>query len=472
MNDILIIGGGPSGLAAACEAARHGAHGVVLEKLADVGGLSRTIERAGCLYDIGPHRFFTRNEEVHQLFVDVVAEDLLRVPRQTRIFFRDHLFNYPLSPMNALMGIGPVDASRVMASYGAQRLRRFFSPREPGNFEEWVTDKFGSRLFELFFKTYTEKVWGIPCTEISADWAGQRIKGLSLTQAIWNALVKGKSGKVKTLVDEFVFPRLGAGQFYEKLRGRIEEAGSEVRTGFQVVRIFREGNRARYVVARDGNGKEERFEADYFLSSAPLTETVESFWPAAPKSVLRACRELRYRHHIGVHFKYDGLPFPDDWLYIHSTDLKMARVANYRNFSAAMADGEGVSPLTVEYFASPGDGVWDLRDEELVHLATVELTATGLIDPAKIISGFVVRSEKAYPLLERGAGKHVEVIKAWMDSLENVTPIGRCGMFKYNNQDHAIYTGMLAARRSLELEQFDPWQVNIDAEYNEAGRAR
>jgi protoporphyrinogen oxidase len=472
MINAIIIGGGPSGLAAAYEVTCHGAKALVLEKLEQVGGLSRTIPYDGCLFDIGPHRFFTKNQEVHQLFVDVVAEDLLRVPRQTRIFFRDHFFDYPLSPMNALLGIGPMDAARVIASYGAQRLRRLRSSRESENFQEWVTDQFGARLFELFFKTYTEKVWGIPCTVLSADWAGQRIKGLNLTQAISNAVLRNKGREVKSLVNEFVFPRLGAGQFYQKMKGKISAQGGQVETGLKVIRLVRENSRIRSVVARDETGRRKTYEAEYFLSSAPLTETVESIFPSAPPDVLQACHSLRYRSHIGVHIKYQGLPFPDDWLYIHSKDLKMARIANYRNFSRAMADDDGVSPLTVEYFASPGDELSRFSDEGLIHLAAVELTATGLIDPRKIISAFVVRSEKAYPLLECLAEPKVKLIEAWVNMMENLIPIGRCGMFKYNNQDHAIFTGLLAARRALEVGDYNPWQVNIDAEYHEAGSTR
>jgi protoporphyrinogen oxidase len=226
------------------------------------------------------------------------------------------------------------------------------------------------------------------------------------------------------------------------------------------------------VVVRGRDGKELEFEGKYILSSAPLTETVEAISPAAPVEVIQACRMLNYRNHIGVHFKYDGMPFPDDWLYIHSTDLKMARIANYRNFSRAMADGDEISPLTVEYFTSPGDVISRQCDKELLDFAKKELASTGLIDARKIVSGFVLRSEKAYPLLHRDIDKKVKIIKEWVGTIENLIPIGRCGMFKYNNQDHAIFTGLLAARRSLGIADFDPWLVNIDAEYHEAGSAR
>lgn len=472
MNEALIIGGGPSGLAAGYEITRHGGRVTVLEKLESVGGLSRTIARDGCLYDIGPHRFFTKNEEVHQLFVDIVAEDLLRVPRLTRIFFKNRFFNYPLTPANALFGLGVADTMRIMASYGAQRVRRTIRQREPANFEEWVTDQFGSRLFEIFFKTYTEKVWGIPCTQIGAEWAGQRIKGLNLRQAITNALFKSGSRSIKTLVDEFIFPRLGAGQLYEKMAAIMRARGASVRTGFQLTRFLREGARVRGAVARDREGREEVFEADHFICSAPLTETVEAMEPPPPPEVLRACRRLRYRDHIGVQIKLKVNPFPDNWIYVHSKELKMARIANYRNFSPFMAQGEAISPLTIEYFAFPGDELSRRSDAALVELATAELGTMNLIGMSDILSAAVVRSANAYPLSERGSHEQVQVLKGWLDTMENIIPIGRCGLFKYNNQDHAIATGLLAARTVLGLGRYDPWQVNIDAEYHESARAR
>jgi protoporphyrinogen oxidase len=472
MNDLAIVGAGPSGMAAAYETVRHGGSVTVIERLNRVGGLSRTIPHDGCLFDIGPHRFFTKNEEVRQLFADVVAEDLVRVPRLTRIFFRNKFFNYPLTPANALFGVGVVDAAAIMGSYTSQRILRAMAPREPMNFEEWITDQFGSRLFNLFFKNYTEKVWGIPCTQIGADWAAQRIKGLSLIQAIWNALYKSKQKTIKTLVDEFLFPRLGAGQFYEKMAATVSLKGGEVRTGCEVTQVQRDGFRIRSLTLKRTDGRTETIEARHFLSSAPLTEIVLAMTPEPPRDVIEACRGLRYRHHVGVHLKLKQNPFPDNWIYVHSKDLKMARIANYRNFSKAMTDGEGVSPLTVEYFTFPEEETWRRSDEELVGLATAELRGMRLLDANAISSAFVVRSEKAYPVIEIGFQQKIDTIKSWLDKMENFLPIGRCGMFKYNNQDHAIATGLLAARTFLGLGKFDPWLVNIDAEYHESGQAK
>jgi protoporphyrinogen oxidase len=471
MLNAVIIGAGPAGLAAGYEMAKQNAKVVVLERMKAIGGLSRTVKHDGCRYDIGPHRFFTRNEEVNKLFRDVVAEDTVHVPRLTRIFYNHKYFNYPLTPLNALFGVGVGSSLSILSSYLTTQMQRRLAPREPENFEQWVTDQFGAKLFQTFFKTYTEKVWGIPCTQIGADWAGQRIKGLSLGAAVWHALSKSKGKNIKTLVDEFMFPRLGAGQFYEKMADLIEAHGSTVKTGRRVVQIIREGWRVQRIIVTDEQGRQEILEAKHFLSSAPLTEMVEMLSPAPPEEVLQACRALRYRDHIGVHLKLAGDPFPDNWIYVHSKQVRMARIANYRNFSAEMADHAGVSPLTIEYFTFKGDEVWKRSDEALVELASDELAQMNIARPAQVLSGFVVRSEKAYPVIETGFQQQIDTIKAWLDQFENLTPIGRSGMFKYNNQDHAIYTGLLAARTALGYGKYDPWRVNIDAEYHEGGAA-
>jgi protoporphyrinogen oxidase len=469
MKDIVIVGGGPSGLAAAYEAASQGARTVVVERLDRVGGLARTLDFDGARFDIGPHRFFTKNAEVQSLFVDVAGEDLVTVPRLTRILYNDTYFNYPLTPLNALFGVGVVASTRIFGSYVAARARRATGIERIDSFEDWVVDRFGRRLHETFFKTYTEKVWGIPCTRIGADWASQRIKGLSLSAAVVNALFKPKQKVAKTLVDEFLYPRRGAGQLYEKLAALIAASGSEVVTGARVRRIRRDGFMARAVVVDEGSGKPHEVEGGSFLVSAPLTELVAMMDPPAPPEVLQAARALRYRNHVAVNLLVDGLPFPDNWIYVHSKEVAMARIANYANFSREMASARGLSPITVEYFTFPGDGIWDASDDVLIERAKHELARLQLVKRDQVANGFVVRSDKAYPVIEIGYQRHISVIKAWLDQFYNLLPIGRSGMFKYNNQDHAIATGLLAARSALGIRRFDPWLVNIDAEYHEDG---
>jgi protoporphyrinogen oxidase len=360
----------------------------------------------------------------------------------------------------------------IFFSYLTAATRQVFFPREPVNFEQWMTNQFGARLYESSFKTYTEKVSGIPCTQIGPDWAGQRIKGLSLIAAIQNAVWSAKGNEIKTLIDEFLFPRLGAGQLYEKMRRIIADRGGAIAVQRKVLRMNHHAFRVRSIVVSDESGREEEIEGPYFLSSAPLTELAEMMNPPPPDRVLTGCRSLRYRDHIGVHLKIEGNPFPDNWIYVHDKRFRMARIANFRNFSPAMSDHSGRSPLTVEYFSFKGDDLWQRSDEELLEFACHEIAHMFVGKTTHLVSGFVVRSEKAYPVIQLGFQKHIDVIKSWLDRFENLKLIGRSGMFKYNNQDHAIATGLLAARTTLGLGQYDPWLVNIDAEYHESGEAK
>jgi protoporphyrinogen oxidase len=360
----------------------------------------------------------------------------------------------------------------MVVSYLAAGLRRGLAPRPIATFEDWVVDRFGDRLFRTFFKSYTEKIWGIDCRRIAAEWAGQRIKGLSLTAAVRDALMKSRRGRPRTLADEFLYPRLGAGQLYEKMAERIAAGGGTIRLDTECRAVRRQGFRVTGVEIRRVDGVTETIGGDHFLVSAPLTELLAQLDPAPPSEVQKAAVGLRYRHHIGVQLTLAGRsPFPDNWIYIHEPAVRMARVSSYRNFSAAMGRGGDCHPLTVEYFCFAEDAIWTAPDVELVALAKRELAATGLADPSAVVDGFVIRSRCAYPVIEIGVGERLEVIKRWLDRFENLLPIGRSGMFKYNNQDHAMATGIMAARTALGLGRFDPWQVNIDGVYQEGGPA-
>jgi protoporphyrinogen oxidase len=365
-----------------------------------------------------------------------------------------------------LFGVGILSSASILSSYVIARARGAYRESRVETFEDWVVHNFGRRLFETFFKTYTEKVWGVPCTQIGADWASQRIKGLSLTTALANALFKPKNNTVKTLVDEFIYPQLGAGQLYEKMAVSIQGAGGLVRTNARVCRIQRDHMRVRDLKVEDGCGGFYEVEGNYFLVSAPLTEVIEMMHPSAPPEILSSCRALRYRNHIGVNLEVEGRPFPDNWIYVHSKEVGMARIANYANFSSAM-----LSPLTVEYFCFPRDQVWESPDAALIDRAKRELEHMKILRSDQVLKGFVVRSDKAYPVIELGYEHHIAKIKDWLDQFQNLLPIGRSGMFKYNNQDHAMATGLLAARTALGIQKLDPWLVNIDAEYHEAAPA-
>ena len=322
------------------------------------------------------------------------------------------------------------------------QARRALADPPIQTFEDWVVDQFGRRLFETFFKTYTEKVWGIPCTQIGADWAGQRIKGLSLTTAVINALFKPNNQAIKTLIGEFIYPRLGAGQLYEKMAANVRHSGSRVVTGARVSRICRDDLQVTAIEVKDASGQRYAVEGRQFLVSAPLTEMIEMMFPQPPSEVLAACRALRYRNHIGVNLLVEGSPFPDQWIYVHSKEVGMARIANYANFSPEMAARPGLNPLTVEYFCFRDDNLWHAPEHALVERAKCELAHMKILQPDQVISSFVVRNDKAYPVIEIGVTKNNRYDQGWLDQFENLLPIGRSGMFKYNNQDHAMATGL------------------------------
>jgi protoporphyrinogen oxidase len=468
MEPIIVIGAGPSGLAAAYELTLHNLPVIVIEQLPQVGGLSRTIQKDGAYFDIGPHRFFSKNPEVFQLWSGLLQEDLLTVPRLTRIFYNNKFFYYPLAPMNALFGVGPLSAAQVFFSYFVTRIRNRISPAPIISFEDWVVGQFGRRLFEIFFKTYTEKVWGIPCTQIGADWAGQRIKGLSLGTAVLNSVLKPDHKKEKTPLVEFVFPRLGAGMFYERMAEEIERHGGQILLNKKSVGFRHEGNKICSVIIENTDGTREEIEGSAFLASSPLTEGVLGLRPEPAPEVIEAARGLRYRSHIGVDFLVEGNPFPDNWIYVHAREVNLARLANYRNFSSAMAGSSELTPITVEYFCFVGDRIWSQNETELISQAKSELKRMKLIQPEQLHSGFIIRNEKAYPVIELGYEQKVSILRSYIAGFKNFHPIGRCGMFKYNNMDHAIVTGLLAARNIMG-SRYDVWLVNIDAEYHESG---
>lgn len=468
---VVVIGGGPAGLAAAWETTRLGGRPVLFERSGQVGGLARTEEYLGNRFDIGPHRFLTSNQEVDSLFREMCGDDLVEVERLTRIYYRGKFFDYPLTPVNALFGIGLITGLSFASSYAAARLRRRLRPTELRSFEDWVVDRFGRRLFEAFFKTYTEKVWGIACNRISAQWAGQRIKGLSLGEAIGKALFPRRGPAIRTLADRFLYPRLGAGMLYRRLAERIQGAGGVVTLGARCRRLLRSGMQVTGVELEHGDGTVTVESGAFYLSSAPLTDVLRQFDPPPPAAVLAAADTLRFRNHICVQLAIRGVnPFPDNWIYVHSTDVGMARVTSYRNFSEAMAAASDLHPVTVEYFCFEDEAIWTDTDDSLIALAGRELAAMGIAS-GDIAGGYVVRSAQAYPVIEAGFESAIAAIRDWLGRLENFLPIGRSGMFKYNNQDHAIYTGLLAARTAMRAGDFDPWRVNIDATYHEGASA-
>ncbi|WP_426169872.1 NAD(P)/FAD-dependent oxidoreductase [Sandarakinorhabdus sp. DWP1-3-1] len=474
---VICIGAGPAGLTAGYLLGKAGVAVTVLE--ADpvyVGGISRTATWKGFSFDIGGHRFFSKSQEVEALWDELLPHDFLERPRKSRIFYSGKLFDYPLRAFDALSKLGIVEAARCVLSYARVRLN---PGPAPANFEEWVTQRFGTRLFQIFFRTYTEKVWGMKCTEISADWAAQRIKGLSLTTAIWHALLPQKSDvprdqMVKTLIDSFRYPRKGPGMLWDAAAARIRDQGGKVLMGQHVSSVERLADGRWQVTSTTADGSELVRNADHVISTMPMRELARALQPPVPSAVARAAEALRYRDFLVVALIIkDRDLFDDNWIYIHDPDVKVGRIQNFKSWSPEMVPDAALNCYGMEYFCFEGDGVWAADDAELVTMASAELVKLGLADAADIVEGTVVRQPKAYPVYDADYQDHVDVMRSGLDAqYPGLHLIGRNGMHKYNNQDHAMMTAMLTVRNILAGEQlYDVWQVNQDAEYHEDGAA-
>jgi protoporphyrinogen oxidase len=462
----VVIGAGPAGLTAAHELARLDVPTVVLERDAGVGGIARTVEYHGARFDIGGHRFFTKVPWVQAWWEQRLGADFLRRPRRSRILYRGRLFDYPLRPVNALFGLGPAEAVRIAASY----LRARLTPAgEERSFEDWVSRRFGRRMYEIFFKTYTEKVWGMPCSEIGADWAAQRIRNLDLVTAVREALLPGRRGDVVSLIEEFHYPRLGPGMMWERTRDELEQAGVPVRTGAGVERVLHHGGSIVAVEVRDGAGETERIEGAHFLSSMPLRDLVRALSPAPPPAVAAAAERLRYRDFLTVGLIVERAElFPDNWIYVHAPEVKVGRIQNFGRWSPEMTPGPGKGVVGLEYFVQEGDALWSLPDPELVALATRECSQLGLVRAEEISDGVVIRVPKAYPVYDAAYREALAEVREYLGGFANLQPIGRNGQHRYNNQDHSMVTGAHAAR-NVAGATLPVWDVNVDDAYHEAG---
>jgi protoporphyrinogen oxidase len=464
---VVIVGAGPAGLATAAELAGSGHEVVILERdAAYVGGISRTVEYKGFRFDIGGHRFFSKNPEIVAWWHQRLPSDFLSVKRKSRILYGQKFYDYPLRPVNALKNLGVVTSVACVASYVGSRL---FPIRPEKSFEDWISNRFGRKLFGLFFKTYTEKVWGMACSQISADWASQRIKGLSLKDVILHAFHRrSRNGAtIKTLIEEFQYPRLGPGMMWEKTRDDLLREGVKVEMGKRVVEVCRAGQTLRAVRTTDSAGQTEEWPGNHFVFSMPLRDTVLSITPHLPEDVREAARSLKYRDFITVALivKGDHL-FSDNWIYVHDPKVLVGRVQNFNNWSKDMVPLPGVTCLGLEYFCTQGDNLWKMSDAQLIDLARREAGEIGVVAPEAFIDACVVRMEKAYPVYDAFYQGCVAKIRAALAHVTNLQVVGRNGMHKYNNQDHSMLTGLLAAR-NLKGAKWNPWCVNTDAEYHE-----
>lgn len=464
---IVIIGAGPAGLTAAFQLEKDGIHSTVLEGTDQVGGISRTVERDGWRFDIGGHRFFTKVTEVSALWHEILPdEDFLLRPRMSRIFYRGKYYDYPLKAFNALSNLGPIEAIRCVGSYVVAQIR---PPTNQDKFEGWVTAKFGKRLYQHFFKSYTEKVWGIPADELQADFAAQRIKNLDLRKAIVNALLPKRNQKdITSLIEEFEYPKYGPGMMWEVCRDKVEAAGSTVHMDTKVRTIRHRDGRAHEVVAVHPDGTEATFPCTEIISSMPFTKLVKGMDPAAPPEVLQAANEITYRDFLSVALVVpEEFAFPDNWIYIHAPEVGVGRIQNYGSWSPYMVK-EGRTCLGLEYFVFEGDEMWTKSDDDLIEQAKREISFLGLVDPTQVEMGHVVRVPKAYPTYDEGYAERVETLREWIEAnVPNVHPVGRNGMHRYNNQDHSMYTAMLTVENILGRGQHDIWSVNVEQEYHE-----
>ena len=477
-DEVVILGAGPAGLTAAWELMKHHVRVNVLEKDPRyVGGLARTVEHNGYRFDIGGHRFFSKNEEIEATWTEILGDELLTRGRLSRIFYRGRFFAYPLRAFNALRNLGPVETVRCVVSYAYARLRPIRNPR---TLEEWVRNQFGWRLYSIFFKTYTEKVWGISTKELSADWAAQRIKSLDLWVAIKSALLPALAARAKTtparrgeivttLIDRFRYPRLGPGQMWERVAAALAEAQQPVKMGRTLLGIEHGGGRVRSVIARDDSGRVEEYAGSYFISSIPMRELVDLLDPAAPDEVRAAAKALSYRDFISIALMVDRADvFPDNWIYIHDPSVKVGRIQNFKNWSPDMVPDQSRTCLGLEYFCFEGDGLWTMSDADLIALASRELEQLGICKSSEVFDGAVVRQQKAYPVYDDSYQQRVAVVRDYLAAnLPNLLLAGRNGMHKYNNQDHSMMTALLAARKIATGSSLDPWKVNADAVYHE-----
>jgi protoporphyrinogen oxidase len=442
---------------------REGQPVTVLEREPVVGGLARTEQRDGFRFDLGGHRFYTKSPEVELLWHEILGDELLLRPRLSRIYYNRRFIDYPLDARELVRKLGPLELARSLASYVAARVRPARGPDL--TFEDWVARRFGRRLFDLFFRSYTEKVWGVPCSELRAEWAAQRIRELSFASAARAALLPGSETGATSLIRRFHYPRLGPGQMWEAMRDRVVALGGKVHVSTPAERlVLREGRIAEVVT----NGR--RVRTDQVISSLPLSVLPELVEPVPERAVLEAARGLRYRDFLTVALVLDGADlFPDNWIYVHDPEVRVARIQNYHSWSPWMVPDPTKTSVGMEYFCFAGDELWSMDDEALVELARAELHQMGLAPAEMVERGWVVRVPGAYPIYDESYAERVGTIRRWLDGIPNLQQVGRSGLHRYNNSDHSMLTAICAVE-NLAGADHDVWAVNVDSWYGEERR--
>lgn len=461
-----IIGAGPAGLTAAYCLQKRGVDVTVFEASPYVGGMARSLDLWGHRVDLGPHRFFSTDERVIALWREVVGDRYRLVDRTTRIYYRRRFFDYPLNIGNVLRNLNIIDIVSSFASYAKERITPERDDADRNSFEDWVVHRFGRRLFEIFFKSYTEKLWGIPCSELDADFAAQRIKRFSLWQSVLAALGIGRE-RHKTLVEKFAYPKAGTGEVYESMAKSIVDCGGIIRLSTPVARAQIADGRVTGIVLRDGSVHA----FDHIVSTMPLSLLVKGI-EGAPPEIVAAASRLRFRNTILVYLKLETSSlFPDQWIYVHSEEVEVGRITNFRNWVPELYGTLNCTVLALEYWCNDEDPQWTAADQTLVARGEQELQKIGLDGSARVTGGHVVRVPRCYPVYARGYRKTLTPIVDYLKSFDNLWPIGRYGAFKYNNQDHSILMGLLVAENITDGKMRDLWSVNTDYDdYQEGGR--
>jgi protoporphyrinogen oxidase len=462
-SSIVIVGAGPAGLTAAYESLKRNLHPTVVEMSGQVGGIARTELYRGYRFDIGGHRFFSHFEEIQKVWQEILENDFIKVSRSSRIYYKKRFYKYPLNLPNTIRNLGLWEGILILGSYLRAKTRPH---HQEDTIEEWITHRFGERLYRTFFKTYTEKVWGIPCSEIRSDWAAQRIKGLSLRRVLYDAISGGNYGRAKTLIREFHYPVFGPGMMWQSMQEKIVRQAGEVLLNAKAIRIEHVSGTVQSVLVKQA-GKELTLPGSAFISSIPLDELILLLDPPPPEPVLKAARRLRYRDFIlvGLIMSKARL-FPDNWIYIHSPEVKVGRIQNFKNWSPAMVPDANKTSLGMEYFCSVGDETWSMPDTELIQLAKRELQKLGLASAAVVEDGIVFRQPKAYPVYDNDYRHNIQIVRSYLEMIDNLQTIGRNGLHRYNNQDHSMITAIKAVA-NLVGEVHDLWALNAESSYYE-----
>ncbi len=461
---VIIMGAGPAGLGAAFQLSKNGIEAMVVEKDDVVGGISRTLKYKGYYFDEGGHAFFSKSDEVNKIWHALLGPSLVKVERLSRIYYQGKFFDFPLKPGNALFGMGFMGSMVILGSYVKSRI---FPYKKEKTFEQWVSNRFGKKLYQVFFKTYTEKVWGIPCSQIGAEWARQRIGGVSLFSAIRHAFLGRTKSRTDILTGELRYPPLGPGMMYEAMKTKIQGMGGSVVLDSEVISINHNQSEVLSIAVANKAGREKNFGGTKFISTIPISLLVQRMTPKPPPDVLEASRKLRYRGLLVVHLIIDRQDlFPDNWLFIHSPEVKVARIQNYKNWSPRMVPDPTKTSLGLEYFCNENDDFWNQPEERLIAIAIEELKKLSIVDEHAILDALVFKIPHAYPVYYRGYREPLETVKRYVATLANLQTVGRGGMYQYNHMYHSILTGLMAARNILG-SNFNIWQLNVNEDYHD-----